>query len=554
MSTSSDRTGAPGDYNHQETRDLVALVEAAAARVAADGEAAFAALAVPSSRWRQDETYVFVLDPEGHMHVHPDSALAGHNTLALKDVQGKPIVGGLIRAATAFPDRPAGWYHYQWPVPGGLLPRWKSSYVRQVQAPSGRTYIVGAGMYDDRMERAFVVDMVSDAVAALERGGESALAQLREPAGPFMAKDAYVFVLDLQGQALVHPGFPTLEGRDLSSVQDTQGEYIVREMLARVAEEGAGWVDYLWPKPGESASTQKSTYVAKAKLNGQWVLVGCGVYLADAPKQAAPAPKISAAEVIALVREAAAKLEAEGEAAYEELRRPGSKWFYDDVYVVVVTLDGIRVVLPPDPTGEGVDVRDLTDGLGRPYGRMILDVARSEAGQGWTHYMFPLPGGLFPTWKSTFVQRVTFPSGQPHAIGCGIYNMQMDRAFVEDVVQRAASLIEAQGRAAFDALRDPTGPFVFMDTYVFVQSPDGTELVNAGLPSLEGRNLLALRDAHGRPVIREQIDAVMRAGAAWREMYWYKPGDNTPARKLTYVRKVQAGPETFIVGSGIYSD
>ena len=29
---------------------------------------------------------------------------------------------------------------------------------------------------------------------------------------------------------------------------------------------GSGWVDYMWPKPGESVSTQKSTYVSRARL------------------------------------------------------------------------------------------------------------------------------------------------------------------------------------------------------------------------------------------------------------------------------------------------
>jgi signal transduction histidine kinase len=93
-----------------------------------------------------------------------------------------------------------------------------------------------------------------------------------------------------------------------------------------------------------------------------------------------------------------------------------------------------------------------------------------------------------------------------------------------------------------------------MDTCVFVQSPDGTELVNAALPVLEGRNLMDLRDAHGQAAIREQIATVMKEGSAWLECYWYHPGDNTLARKLTYARQVQAGQETLIVGSGIYME
>jgi signal transduction histidine kinase len=147
---------------------------------------------------------------------------------------------------------------------------------------------------------------------------------------------------------------------------------------------------------------------------------------------------------------------------------------------------------------------------------------------------------------------VTCPSGIPYLIGCGIYNMQMDRAFIEHVVDRAASLVTEQGKNAFDRLRDKTGPFVFMDTYVFVISPEGIELVNADLPSLEGRNLIDLKDLQGRPVIREEIDAAMKLGSAWLDISWFKPGHNTPALKQTFVRKAQCGQETYIVGSGIY--
>ena len=143
-------------YEHKETRELVALVNDATELVRTKGEAAFSDFRVSGSRWRQGETYIFVLDPKGNMLVHPDPALEGKNELDLKDINGKPIIRGLIDAATTLPSKPEGWYHYQWPVPGGILPRWKSTYVRLVTAPSGKSYVVGSGMYNDRMERAFV--------------------------------------------------------------------------------------------------------------------------------------------------------------------------------------------------------------------------------------------------------------------------------------------------------------------------------------------------------------------------------------------------------------
>lgn len=541
-------------YQYDETRELVALVTGAAELVGRKGEGAFGDFRVAGSRWRQEETYLFVLDPEGNMLVHPDPALEGRNVLDLKDVNGKPIIRGLVDAAMALPGKPEGWYHYQWPVPGGLLPRWKSSYVRRVTAPSGKHYVVGSGLYNDRMERTFVEHAVQDAVGQIEQHGAAAFPRFHDPKGPFIAKDAYIFVFDMTGIDLVNPGFPNLEGRNLLDLKDAHGKQLIREMFEVVQTGGCGWVDYMWPKPGESVATQKSAYVSRAKMGGQWVLVGCGVYLADAPKAAPAGRKMTAPELMALVRDAAAVFEKQGEQAYPEFRQAGSRWFRDDTYFFVWSMDGTRIFHAANPAGEGQNMRGMKDILGRPTGEMILDAGGSPSGEGWIHYMYPEPGDIFPTWKSTFVKRVTFPSGQAHIVGCGIYNMQMDRAFIEDVVGRAATLVEERGKDAFTRLRDKTGPFVFMDTYVFVTSPEGIELVNPGLPSLEGRNLIDLKDLQGKPVIRDEIAAAMQAGSAWLDLYWYKPGHNTPALKQTFVRKAQFGREVYIVGSGIYTD
>ena len=539
-------------YEYPETRALVALVNDAAELVSIRGATAFDELRTAGSRWRQGEMYIFVLAPDGRMLVHPDPALEGTNALGLKDVAGKPIIRGLIDAATAFPDKPEGWFHYQWPVPGGLLPRWKSSYVRLVQVPSGERFVVGCGLYNDRMERAFVVDLVTNAVALLESKAEASFPEFRDPTGPYRAKDAYIFVLGTDGIELVNPAFPAMEGRYVLDMADAHGKNLHPEMINVVKTRGSGWVDYAWPKPGESVASQKSAYVHGAKLGDRLMVVGCGVYFEGAPKDTKPGTAMTAPALMQLVREGAALLAERGEKAYPDLRTKGSKWFHDDVYFYVLTMDGIRSFVATEPENEGRDASGRKDVLGRPFGRMLLDVGASASGEGWVHYMYPLPGTVFPAWKSVFVKRVTFPSGTPHIVASGIYNMQMDEAFIEDIVNRASALVAKRGKLAFDDLRDPTGPFVFMDTYVFVESTDGVELVNAAQPSLEGRNLMDLRDLKGKALVRDEIELAMKNGSGWLDVYWYKPGSNTPGRKRTFVKKVESGTDTFIVGSGIY--
>jgi signal transduction histidine kinase len=424
----------PADYEYKETRDLVALVDDAATLVNDNGEAAFEDFRVPDSRWRQGESYIFVLDLQGNMLVHPDASMEGRNEIDLKDVNGKPIIRGLLAAVTTSPAKPYGWNHYQWPVPGGLLPRWKSSYAKLVKAPSGKSYVVASGVYNDRMEKPFVVDMVKGAVHEIEKKGEAAFPMFRDPTGPFLAKDAYIFVMKMDGLMLVHPAFPNLEGKNLLDVKDTQGKSLIREIIKVAQTSGSGWVDYMWPKPGESVSTQKSTYVSTTRLDDETVIVGCGVYLADAPKAPPAESKMTAPLVVNLVNKAGALLQAEGEKAYPEFRKAPSKWFHDDVYLFVWTMDGIRAFHAANPEGEGQDVSDLKDILGRPIGKMFLEVGSGPSGEGWVHYMYPQPGNMFPTFKSTFVKRVTFPSGKQYLVGCGIYNMQMDESFIKDVV------------------------------------------------------------------------------------------------------------------------
>ena len=552
---SNDILSTPNQlFEHEDTRQLVSLVSDAARLTSSEGEAAFAEFRTSGSRWRQGDMYIFVLDRQGNMLVHPDPAMEGNNQLQLKDINGKPIVQGLIAAATSVPDKTAGWYHYEWPVPDGVFPRWKSSYVQSVTAPSGKSYIVGSGVYNDRMERSFVIDEVKSAVAQIEKNGSAAFNQFHDPTGPYIAKDAYIFVLDASGVELVNPAFPNLEGRNLLHQKDTQDKEFVRDMLSVVETSGSGWVDYMWPKPGESVSTQKSTYVSKAKMGNKWVLVGCGVYLADAPKVRTGAQQMTAPQLMALVRDSAAILEKQGEKAYPEFRTKGSTWFGDDTYLFVVSMDGTRVFHAANPSLEGKKITSVQDILGRPYGKRMLERASGPSGEGWVHYMYPKPGDIFPAWKSTFVKQVTLPNGQNYFVGCGIYDMQMDKALIEDVVDRAAHLIATQGKDAFPQFRDKTGPFYFMDTYLFVLLPDGTELVNPVVPSLEGKNILNLKDLNGRAVIRDEINAAMTNGSAWLDVNWYTPGQNTPARKQTYVRKVQVGQDTYIVGSGVYMD
>lgn len=259
-------------------------------------------------------------------------------------------------------------------------------------------------------------------------------------------------------------------------------------------------------------------------------------------------------QIVELVDAAVAAIEARGQEAFADLRRSGSRWFQDDTYVFVWELNGNRLVYPPDPSGEQTNQSGLMDAGGKPLGRMLLEVARSAPGHGWVHYQWPRPGQTSLEWKSTYIRRATTPDGLAVLVGSGNYQPRIEELFVVAEVDAAARLIAEQGRSAFSVIRDPRNRFYFHDTYVFVITPTGEQLVNPAFSALEGRNVLEIKDVSGRLFVREFVALALSQGSGWVSYFWPRPQEPTrPVHKLTYVKQVTSPDgESLIVAAGLY--
>jgi cytochrome c len=87
-------------------------------------------------------------------------------------------------------------------------------------------------------------------------------------------RDLYPFVYDLTGICVAHGARPALIGKNLISLKDQNGVYIIQEMVSLARGPGSGWVDYKWPNPLTNKIEDKSSYVEKM---GDY-FVGVGVY------------------------------------------------------------------------------------------------------------------------------------------------------------------------------------------------------------------------------------------------------------------------------------
>lgn len=262
----------------KEAAVLEAFVKSAAALVEEKGDKAFHTFRQKGTKWFHDDQYIFVWDMEGLRYVYPpDVTGEGQNIRALKDVDDKPIAERMIEVASSKKGR--GWVHYRWPKPGELDPSWKSTYVMQVKSPSGQIFLIGSGAYDMPVQRSFIVDAVDSAAKLIEREGLKAFDTLRSKRSQYSYQDTYIFVIDEYGVELMNAAFPKLEGRHVMDYKDADGNYFVREFINVAKTKGSGWVDYLWPKPGDVEKSQKSAYVKKVMIDGKMIIVCAGLYL-----------------------------------------------------------------------------------------------------------------------------------------------------------------------------------------------------------------------------------------------------------------------------------
>ena len=93
----------------------------------------------------------------------------------------------------------------------------------------------------------------------------------------------YFWINDLTPKMVMHPIKPELDGKDLSNSQDPNGKRLFVEMASVCKKDGAGFVDYYWPKPGEPTPIPKISYV-KLLPEWQWI-IGSGIYIDDVQQQ-----------------------------------------------------------------------------------------------------------------------------------------------------------------------------------------------------------------------------------------------------------------------------
>ena len=296
-------------------------------------------------------------------------------------------------------------------------------------APEPEPDPIQAGEVVDRETlKAFVEAAAAEAAAQIASADDAYAffdANFR-PEGPWRQGEIYLFAHHLDGIQFFHALTPETEGLDRSELEDVNGVKFLQEILAAVAS-GGGYVEYRWPNPevegDEDTGSPKVSYAVPLTIGDLELSLGAGIYV---PVTASDV--LNRGNLQQFVERAAAALAehtADRETAHAFLDanfRDEGEWRHLDIYVFVITMEGINFFQAPDPDWEGTDVSDSVDLNGVRLGQKLLEAAR--AGGGFVEYLWDNPEveGDEEDGSPKLAYAVPITVGEePMLLGSGIY-------------------------------------------------------------------------------------------------------------------------------------
>jgi hypothetical protein len=130
----------------------------------------------------------------------------------------------------------------------------------------------------DKPTPEMIIKKTEEACKLLEAEGKAAFPKFKGKDSQYIFAGTYIWIHDMEGVMQMHPVKYKMEGKRLIGLKDVNGKLFFTEMNKVAREKSAGWVDYMWPKPGEKDPSKKVSFVKLVKIDGVEMVAGCGVY------------------------------------------------------------------------------------------------------------------------------------------------------------------------------------------------------------------------------------------------------------------------------------
>ncbi|MCK5539886.1 MAG: cache domain-containing protein, partial [Deltaproteobacteria bacterium] len=209
----------------------------------------------------------------------------------------------------------------------------------------------------------------------------------------------YYFATRLNGVEVFFADKPELEGLNLLDVQDTQGKYIIKEMIKIVQQSGEGFCEYYWTKPQAEGSDFKKISFVKQVEPFDW-FIGTGLYVDDI--------------------EASIKERLMGQ--INKIR------FGVNGYIFVDSWEGISLAHGLQPALIGTDMWETEDCKGNKTTQMLVAASKKKEG-GYVNYWWRKPTTGNESPKIGYAKSV---SDWKFFVGTGVYldDVEVDIAVI----------------------------------------------------------------------------------------------------------------------------
>ncbi|WP_175421099.1 methyl-accepting chemotaxis protein [Marinitoga sp. 1135] len=227
----------------------------------------------------------------------------------------------------------------------------------------------------------------------------------------------YYFIFDETGKTIMHAASPSLEGKNLSSLQSKDGKYIVKEMIElskKAYEKGdnTATLQYEWGKPGEPEDKKFPKISVIFWIPEFKWLVGTGVYIDDIDKKLAERKKEFLNNL------------------YNDLYT--ASYVGDNTYPIVYTRDG-RYFIYKDKSKIGKPATSVDP----KTGKKIVDLA-IEKGEGFYEYYYPKSKDSDKLYKKiAYVKRM---SGDLYVV-LAAYEDEIYKPLYDSTMQNAVILV-----------------------------------------------------------------------------------------------------------------
>lgn len=212
----------------------------------------------------------------------------------------------------------------------------------------------------------------------------------------------YFFATGVDGIEQLFPPNSALEGTSFLNIRDMNGKPVVQDMIALVKEQGEGYYEYSWTKPGSPEGQHRKVAYIKYFEPLDW-FVGTGEYIDD---------------VVSDLQD-------------ELIRRIESTRFKDKGYIFVANYQGISLAYP----AKGRNMYNVEDNNGLKIVQELIK--RAKADGGYLRYVMPPLDGARPEEKISYVTGI--PEWQWY-LGSGDFVADLDQELAAMIAQQRASI------------------------------------------------------------------------------------------------------------------